>query len=297
MKFFERLFCKKIEETKEVIIFEANKISDELKNQITEEIMSKILKENFNSFEYKLTNEINNLKEKISIMENRGEKMSDELKEQTTEIIDTLKKLEDSQKNSFASFNKFYELKSDLLKENIVKIFENNSQEKNKLEKIEKEYTEIVNENNLKLKKQEVELRKYNEGFKSIRDLILSIDKLESIKMNFYKKFKLLENDSTNNIIKIALRNKNEIVKASLMELRKIKIENNQEISSLEVEFYKAINNFFENEMVLVDKLNDKEINSEYWDVHENTRYFAKKIFPPINTGKDILRGVAKGEY
>ncbi|MGL6113816.1 hypothetical protein [Cetobacterium sp. SF1] len=251
------------EEIKQLIHSEIDKCSKELSKQLTKDIVNELLIENIQP----LNKEINNLKNEIHEIQQRGEEMNKKLICENNELLNHVKDIKASQ-------------------ENMLKIMETHFQEKSKLNKIEKEYSN-----------QQIELNKYKEGFKSIEKLIFTIDEIDSIKTSFYKKFKLIEGDNTNNIIKIALKTQTEVIKASLMQLRDIKIETKEKITPEEVSFYKAINQFAGKEMILVDRLNDREIDAQYWKVDENTRYFAKKIFPPINTGNDILRGVAKGEY
>lgn len=289
------------QETSNYIKSETEEVKNYLRTKyLTKEDINKLLNENIEILQKeintKLVNEINDLKNKISLIESRGEEMNKELNNETIKILDSIKEIRKEQVNS-SDFHKEFKSQFNSFEKSIIKIIENNFQEKSKLENIEKDYKNILDEKNSKLEKLEIELNKYNSGLKPVKNLIDSIEKIEPIKNNFYQKFKLVENDYTNNIIKIALESNNEVIRSSLMYFREIKLKNSEEITSQEVAFYGAINDFYGSEMILVERLSDQTIDSSYWDVKENTSKFKKKIFPPINTGKSILKGVAQGEY
>lgn len=163
----------------------------------------------------------------------------------------------------------------------------------------EEEYSKILKKKEIEFDKNSTKLSKYEGGLSSIKNLLLSLDNrsLAQVKDSFYSTYQLIDEDTINNYIKIALEDKASIINDTLICLRNIKIESEDEVDSDELEFYKAINKFYGNEIVLLEKLNDKEIVRKFWDVDGNGHTLQKKIFPPLDLGDDILRGVAECGY
>lgn len=306
---------------KELVSLEGNKIKIELndtnkiRNIIESEIQS-IIDDNQNSNKKlkEYMDEINEtLRKELEIKIKDGGKnmkgLNEDLIEEFNEkIIDATNKTIDIILKEVAKHQESNDKLNNYLI-NSKEEYKKNMEELNTISEVEKKklQNQIMDLNNKveNYKEKKSLLDTYDDGVSHVRELLNSLegDTLKELKDLIYDNLKLVEDGSKKeeieNILKVMSKSKPSIVKNLLYEHRESKEGIYKVVNNEEIKFYNAINNYFGSEVVMVNKINDTNIETEYWQLVENKNgsIISEVYLPPMKIAGQIVKGVAKGGY